>query len=152
MTSIFENAILFNQPLSDWNVSNVTNMSNMFSGAIRFNQPLSNWERIVGLEVSTLAQVTNMSGMFSGAFDFNQDISNWDITSVTNLTNFMANKDATNYSTTNYDALLNGWSSLFLNNYIIADFGSINYTSTGEVGRNILTDTYFWSITDGGIV
>jgi hypothetical protein len=93
-----------------------------------------------------------MSGMFSEAFEFNQDISNWDISSVENLSNFMAFKDATNYSTDNYDALLNGWSSLLLQNGVLADFGSINYTSTGEVGRDILTDTYFWNITDGGIV
>jgi len=30
----------FNQPLNDWNVSNVTNMNFMFQNARSFNQPL----------------------------------------------------------------------------------------------------------------
>jgi surface protein len=107
MSSMFENAVAFDQRIESWNVGNVLDMSNMFSRAIKFNQSLSNWERIVGLEVSTLSNVTNMSGMFNEAFEFNQDISNWDISSVEDLTNFMAYKDATNYTTTNYDALLN---------------------------------------------
>jgi surface protein len=152
MSSMFEGASLYNARVDSWNVSNVLDMTNMFNGAINYNQPLYSWERIAGSDISTLSNVTNMSGMFYGAFDFNQDISNWDITSVEDLTNFMAYKDATNYSRDYYDALLNGWSSLLLKNSVIADFGSINYTSTGEVGRDILTDTYFWSITDGGIV
>jgi surface protein len=152
MSSMFKNATSFDRYIGDWNVSNVIDMTNMFNNAITYKRSLSNWERIVGADVSTLSNVTNMSGMFSGAFEFNEDISNWDITSVENLTNFMAFKDATNYSTANYDALLNGWSSLLLKISLSVDFGSINYTSTGEVGRDILTGTYFWSIIDGGIV
>ena len=33
-------AISFNQPLDNWNVSNVTDMRGMFNGASSFNQPL----------------------------------------------------------------------------------------------------------------
>ena len=34
----------FNQPLNNWNVSNVTNMDDMFQLATKFNQPLNNWK------------------------------------------------------------------------------------------------------------
>ena len=33
----------FNQPLNNWNVSNVTDMREMFNCAYSFNQPLNNW-------------------------------------------------------------------------------------------------------------
>ena len=48
----------FNQDISGWDVSKVTDMSNMFSGAYQFNQDLSSWK---------VGAVTDMSNMFSGA-------------------------------------------------------------------------------------
>ena len=33
----------FNQPLNNWNVSNVEDMEGMFGNARSFNQPLNNW-------------------------------------------------------------------------------------------------------------
>ena len=41
---MFFNCTNFNQPLSGWNVCNVSNMSNMFNGCTNFNQPLNNWK------------------------------------------------------------------------------------------------------------
>ncbi|VUZ24094.1 Uncharacterised protein [uncultured Comamonas sp.] len=43
MSRMFEDAYLFNQDISGWDVSNVTDMSHMFSGAESFNQDLSGW-------------------------------------------------------------------------------------------------------------
>ena len=43
MLNMFREASNFNQPLNNWDVSNVTNMSSMFSGASSFNQDLSDW-------------------------------------------------------------------------------------------------------------
>jgi len=40
---MFYRAVLFNQPLNNWNVSNVRNMGSMFCAAKSFNQPLTNW-------------------------------------------------------------------------------------------------------------
>ena len=40
INSMFLRAESFNQPLNNWNVSNVTYMNNMFAGANSFNQPL----------------------------------------------------------------------------------------------------------------
>ena len=36
-------ATSFNQPLNNWNVSNVEDTAIMFYGARSFNQPLNNW-------------------------------------------------------------------------------------------------------------
>ena len=52
MNGMFEEASNFNQPLNDWDVSSVTNMSCMFYGASSFNQPLNDWD---------VSSVTNMS-------------------------------------------------------------------------------------------
>ena len=63
----------FNDNISDWNVSNVTNMSVMFADAKGFNQPLNNWN---------VSKVTNMEEMFDGAENFNQDITMWNVGNV----------------------------------------------------------------------
>ena len=41
---MFRNAIAFNQDISAWNVSSVTNIRNMFDNADAFNQPLDSWD------------------------------------------------------------------------------------------------------------
>ena len=55
----------FNQNISSWDVSNVTNMQQMFTGALTFNQDISSWD---------VSSVTNMEQMFWMANSFNQDI------------------------------------------------------------------------------
>jgi len=44
MHNMFEQAADFNQPIGDWNVSNVTYMISMFYEADTFNQDISNWD------------------------------------------------------------------------------------------------------------
>ena len=48
----------FNQPLNDWNTSNVTDISEMFADAESFNQPLDNWDT---------SNVTDMCDMFENS-------------------------------------------------------------------------------------
>ena len=43
MHSMFKDAKLFNKDISNWDVSNVTNMDFMFQDALAFNQDLSGW-------------------------------------------------------------------------------------------------------------
>ena len=64
----------FNQDISAWDVSNVTNTRGMFYDAA-FNQDISAWD---------VSNVTDMGSMFYGAA-FNQDISGWDVSSVTDM-------------------------------------------------------------------
>ena len=40
---MFQGARLFNQDISNWDVSSVTTMVSMFQGASLFNQDISNW-------------------------------------------------------------------------------------------------------------
>lgn len=86
MSELFNGASKFNQPLNNWNTSKVTNMSKLFHAACEFNQPLDKWDT---------SNVTDMSEMFSGLGlelflhyeynTFNQDISSWDTSNVTNM-------------------------------------------------------------------
>ena len=63
MRRMFCAAESFNQPLNNWNVSNVEDMEGMFDGAQSFNQPLNNWN---------VSNVNFMDSMFSEASSFNQ--------------------------------------------------------------------------------
>ena len=72
----YHNANLFNQPLDNWNVSNVTNMQAMFGYVTLFNQPLNNWN---------VSKVTNMFAMFCGASSFNQPLYNWNVSNITEI-------------------------------------------------------------------
>ena len=59
--------------ISNWNTSNVTNMSFMFYNASAFNQDISQWN---------VSNVTDMDLMFYNATEFNQDISQWNVDNV----------------------------------------------------------------------
>ena len=77
MNKLFKDNLKFNENISDWNVSNVTNMGSMFARAESFNQPLNNWN---------VSNVTTMGAMFAFAESFNQPLDNWNVSNVTNMT------------------------------------------------------------------
>ena len=64
----------FNEDISNWDVSNVTTMFWMFKYS-EFNNNIENWD---------VSNVTDMYGMFMGS-SFNQDISSWNVSNVTNM-------------------------------------------------------------------
>ena len=81
----------FHQDLSNWDVSNVTNMANMFANG---KDQGPDMRGIVILSVGNLShwdvsKVTNMQGMFAGFSDgmSSLQISNWDTSNVTNMEN-----------------------------------------------------------------
>ena len=76
MSGLFQFTDDFNSPIGDWDVSNVTDMSDMFLGAKSFNQPLEKWD---------VSKVTNMRGMFHVASSFNQPLEKWDVSRVTDM-------------------------------------------------------------------
>ena len=75
--------------MPNWDVSQVTDMSNAFENSYDFNADISAWD---------VSSVTNMNAMFNGSggitsgvvMTFNQDIGNWDVSSVTNMSAMFA--------------------------------------------------------------
>lgn len=162
---MFNSAVSFNQPLDNWDTSNVANMYNTFYDAESFNQDISNWNT---------SKVTTMNQMFYKAYNFNQDISSWDTSKVSNMyrmfysaTNFNQNIGSWNVSmvadmnsmfsnsalsTSNYDSILIGWASLpYLQSGVSFGTGTTKYSSIAVSARNILINTYSWTVTDGGL-
>ena len=80
LSSTFQNASSFNQPIGSWNVSKVSTMASTFSGASAYNQNIGGWN---------VAAVTNMNSMFSGAAAFNNGasatIGNWNVAKVAGM-------------------------------------------------------------------
>ena len=66
----------FNGNISDWDVSNVTDFSQLFQENEVFNQDLSSWNT---------SKADDMNSMFSKATAFNQDLSSWDVSQVLDM-------------------------------------------------------------------
>ena len=75
MSNMFSIARSFNQPIGNWNVSNVTNMSGMFFKAKSFNQPIGKWN---------VSNVTNMKYMFFDT-NYNQNELDWTLLQTKNV-------------------------------------------------------------------
>ena len=85
----------FNGDISEWDVSNVKNMSYMFWSAKNFNGDISDWD---------VSRVTNMRSMFYRATRFNQDISKWDVSSVTYMVKMF-------YETESFNRDISAWNT-----------------------------------------
>ena len=112
MSEMFSGAKSFNQPIGDWDVSNVNDMNGIFRGTTSFNQDLNGWNisSLSGLEDmfygatgfnSPLGKwntksITNMENMFREATAFNQDISSWDVSNVIQMKGLF--QDATSFN------------------------------------------------------
>ena len=140
MRSMFYGCTAFNQPLN-WDTSAVVNMREMFQNCTLFNQALS----------FDTSAVVNMGDMFNGADAFDQNIGTWNVENVTNFTNFMITKTDATFSTTNLNAIYNGWSTQAVQPSLTIDFGTAKYTAAATAGRLVLTGTALWTITDGGL-
>ena len=78
MDGMFALAENFNSNISNWDTSNVKDMTGMFAGATRFNRNISYVPASGGTPSKwDTSNVTHMTGMFSDATAFNGDISNW---------------------------------------------------------------------------
>ena len=136
LSNMFYLSNAFNQDLSLWDVSNVTNMQGMFERATNFNKDISLWN---------VSNVTNMEGLFKNARSFNQNISLWNVSRVTAMFNMLT---GSGLSITNYNNLLYSWAYQTVSSSIQLGSLGLIYTSTGQMGRNILTGSpYNWVIT-----
>ena len=77
----------FNQNISSWNVSSVADMGSMFEENDLFNQPIGNWD---------VSNVTDMGETFEQATSFNQPIGNWDVGNVNQMGSMF--EQATSYN------------------------------------------------------
>jgi surface protein len=140
--SMFEGATTFNQNISSWNTGAFNRIDYMFSGATAFNQNIGNWDT---------STVTSMSGVFQNADAFNQNIGTWNVENVQDFADFMDGKTPATFSTTNLNAIYNGWSTQAVQSSLDIDFGTAKYTAAATAGRLVLTGTALWTITDGGL-
>ena len=94
MSHMFCVAILFNSDISNWDVSNVKDMSNMFNSTIEFNGDISDWD---------VSNVKDMSDMFYKANSFNQDISGWNVSNVKDMSRMFCHAKSFNSDISNWD-------------------------------------------------
>ena len=92
MSSLF-NQVIFNEDITSWDVSNVTDMNQMFAESFAFNQPIGYWD---------VSSVTNMNGMFFMDSAFNQPIGDWNVSQVTDMTS-MFNEGSFNQPIDSWD-------------------------------------------------
>jgi surface protein len=125
---MFFHASAFNQPVSNWDVSNVTDMSYLFSFT-PFNQSLSTWNT---------THVTSILGMFDNATAFNQPVANFNVSHVTNFSSVFHNASSFNQPLNSWDtSLSNSFSGTFqgatafnqpLNNWVTSGVADMGYT------------------------
>jgi surface protein len=171
MQGMFNQAYDFNQPINNWNVSNVTDMSGMFVYGVSFNQPIGNWNvskvtsfqemfRLPGGATSamtfnqnigtwnlhTTAPIT-MYQMFQNCISFNNgglsSISGWTTTRVTNMESMFAGSPAFNQPIGNWDVSnVTTMSSMFTGSYIFnQNIGNWNVSSVINM-YNMFNDAY----------
>ena len=163
MSDLFKNKTGFNEDISAWDTSNVTNMSYMFSGATaltsvtlpttgavtNMSYMFSGATALTSVTLPTIGAVTNMSYMFSGASSFAQDIRGLDVADVTNFTNMFngATAMATAFdSTSNWPADDSTPTNSWFRDVIAPTLSSVsiassNATPTQAVENDVVTLT-----------
>jgi surface protein len=136
---MFYNATVFNQPIGNWDVSNVTNMISMFANTDAFNQPIENWD---------LSKVTNMHGMFIHAKAFSTEDAkkikkerspkkgNQNQFKLVNKTLYYNGNIKTEYEV-NPQNIKNGYLKEFHNNGQLKS--EVNFTNGTQVGGEVIS-------------
>ena len=119
-------------------LTNVTSIFRMFFGASVSNPFIDNWNVI---------NVINMQGFLRFADLSTPNPQNWNVINATNMSNSFTR---TNMSVENLTACYENWSQLSLQQNVAFGAGTTKYNTSGQAGRDILVNTYNWSITDGG--
>ena len=96
-----------------------------------------------------LTQVSGLTVAFYNCINANIDARNWDVSGISGLSAAFNN---TGMSKENLTAIYENWSQLTLQQNVDVDFGDTQYFEAGQAGKDILVNTYNWTITDGGQV
>ncbi|TPN85238.1 BspA family leucine-rich repeat surface protein [Aquimarina algicola] len=171
---MFAGLIFFNSDLSNWDVSNVTNMNQMFTSTFRFDSDLSNWDVSNVKDMAFMftasgsfnqdlsnwdvSSVENMRGMFMSASSFNQDLSNWDVSNVKDMSNMFNQALAFNHDLSNWDiSNVKDMSSMFdqasmfnqnLSNWDVSGVG--NMSSMFRLATSFNQDLSGWDVSNVG--
>jgi len=94
MTSLFANAVDFDDDISRWNVTNVRDFRFAFANASSFRGNLSSWDT---------SNVKNMKHMFHGASSFGSDLSSWNTSNVLNFSYMFAEASSFNGNVSTFD-------------------------------------------------
>ncbi|WP_371803876.1 BspA family leucine-rich repeat surface protein [Candidatus Lokiarchaeum ossiferum] len=137
---MFQNAVSFNQPVAEWNTSKLVSANNMFQNAASFNQPIADWDT---------NKLSSADYMFAEAVSFDQNLSTWNVSSLSSAEGMFRN---VSLDGENYDALLQSWANQTLNLNVVIDFGNSRHSPVGLTAKNHIIDTYHWNIIDGGNV
>jgi len=102
----------FNEDVSAWDVSSVTDMMGMFYKTYNFNQDIAAWETSKvktmasmfkdassfnsNIEAWDVSRVKSMSSMFEDAVSFNSAIGAWDVSRVSRMSKMFNNADQFN--------------------------------------------------------
>tara|TARA_B100001109_G_C18840063_1_gene463904 strand:- start:319 stop:1764 length:1446 start_codon:yes stop_codon:yes gene_type:complete len=115
MIALFKDKTSFNLNISNWNTSKVTNMEQLFYGATNFNQNISSWN---------VSKVTIMTNMFRNS-PFNQPLNNWNVSSVTGTASMFRNSP--------FNQPLNNWNTSKVTkiHYMFWDATQFNQNITG---------------------
>ena len=170
ISNMFWKCRLSNADFSNWDVSNITNTSLIFSSSgANGTINLSNWDvsnvtnmyamfydcttlQITGIENWNTNSLVNIQQMFKSTSLLDVSFANWNINSITNLSGFLSGNVSTQpvLSTANYDATLISWAAQTPQSNRNVTFGGSEYSYEAAAARNILINTYGWTITDGG--
>lgn len=151
----------FNQPIGNWDVSNVTDIKWMFHGCNQFNQPLNNWNtsNIIRMDHAfhfcsafnqdlsnwKTSKVTNLDFLFGSANIFNQNLGDWDLSSVIYGQQMLS---GTNLNCNNWDKTLFGWANNpnSPSNFILGNVATATYSHPlAVIARNNLINIKGWT-------
>ena len=98
--------------LSNWDISNVKTMGGMFYGCASFNQDISCWN---------VYSVTCMASMFCGCRSLNQDLSKWDVSNVNDMSYMFYGCESFNKDISSWDVSKVGYNKLMFTNCLIKE-------------------------------
>ena len=85
--------------------------------------------------------------MFRDSSSANPNARDWDASKFSRMDGIFL---STNLSEENLTACYENWSQLTLQQNVSFSAGTTKYNASGQAGRDILINTYNWTITDGG--